>query len=150
MILARAAMAAGLHVARRGSYPVTVGVGFSTAELILSADPILYPGVQEPDAVVITSEDGLSHQQDRIRGMRRGILWLEASLSVPETGAEVRLRRFREPAGARYAALYALGVVLQETGILPLEALQEAIRESPLGSQFPLHLLPRGNGGSGG
>jgi pyruvate/2-oxoacid:ferredoxin oxidoreductase beta subunit/Pyruvate/2-oxoacid:ferredoxin oxidoreductase gamma subunit len=150
MILARAAMAAGLHVARRGSYPVTVGVGFSTAELILSADPILYPGVQEPDAVVITSEDGLSHQQDRIRGMRRGILWLEASLPVPETGAEVRLRRFREPAGARYAALYALGVVLQETGILPLEALQEAIRESPLGSQFPLHLLPRENGGSGG
>jgi hypothetical protein len=66
-----------------------------------------------------------------------GILWREASPPVPETGAEARPPRFREPGGARHAAPYALGVVLGETRILPSRAFQEAIQESPVGSQFP-------------
>ncbi len=145
-ILARAAMAAGLHVTKKGSYPVTVGVGFSTAEVILSRSPIFYHGVHEPDAVVITSMDGLRNQQDRIREMQWGILWLDASLPVPETGAEVRIRDFRGHAGARYAALYALWMVLQETGILPPEALLEAVQGTPLADRIPRErFAPRGS-----
>lgn len=140
-ILARAAMAAGLHATKKGSYPVTVGVGFSTAEVILSRSPIFYHGVEEPDAVVITSVDGLRNQGDRIRALRRGVLWIDASLPVPETGAEVRIRDFRGRAGARHAALYALWTVLRETGILPPAAWGEAVRESPLADRVPMELF---------
>ncbi|GBD08620.1 2-oxoglutarate oxidoreductase subunit KorB [Candidatus Thermoflexus japonica] len=140
-ILARAAMAAGLHVTKKGSYPVTVGVGFSTAEVILSRSPIFYHGVHEPDALVITSMDGLRNQWDRIERMTRGVLWVDASLPVPETGAEIRVRDFRGRAGARYAALYAIWTVLRETGVLPPEALLEVVRGSPLADRIPVDRL---------
>ncbi len=137
-ILARAAMAAGLHATKKGSYPVTVGVGFSTAEVILSRSPIFYHGVHEPDAVVITSMDGLLNQRERIRRMQRGVLWLDASLPIPETEAEIRVRDFRGRAGARYAALYAIWTVLQEMGILPPEALLEVVQGSSLADRIPV------------
>jgi 2-oxoglutarate ferredoxin oxidoreductase subunit beta len=89
-LLAQAALAAGLHATKKGSYPVTVGVGFSTAEVVLSRAPVLYHGVPQPDAVIVTSADGLANQRERIRRMTGGVLWLDASLPVPETGAEVR------------------------------------------------------------
>ena len=123
--LARAALACGLAVAKKSSYPVTVGVGFSTAEVILSRDPIDYHGVAEPDAVLITSEHGLRHNLARIRRMERGTLWLDASLPEPDTRAEVRARDFRgQAAGPRGAALCAVKAFVQETGILPVEALE--------------------------
>lgn len=140
-ILARAAMAAGLYATKKGSYPVTVGVGFSTAEVILSRSPIFYHGVEEPDVVVITSMDGLRNQQDRIRALQKGVLWIDASLPVPETGAEVRIRDFRGRAGARHAALYALWTVLWETGVLPPAALLEAVRESSLADRVPMEIF---------
>lgn len=148
-VLARAAMAAGLYVAKKGSYPVTVGVGFSTAEVILSRDPIFYHSIQEPDAVVITSADGLAHQRERIRRMQRGVIWLDASLPVPETAVEVRMRDFRGTAGARGAALYAVWTVLQETGVLPPEALEEAVQRSPLAGRVPLERFDRWDEGKG-
>lgn len=139
--LAQAAIAAGLHATKKGSYPVTVGVGFSTAEVVLARTPIFYHGVTEPDGVVITSADGLANQRERIRRMRGGVLWLDASLPVPETGAEVRVRDFRGKAGARNAAVYALWTFLRETGVVPAEAFAEAVRRSPLGRHIPEDLF---------
>lgn len=132
-LLAQASIAAGLYVTKKGSYSVTVGTGFSTAEVVLSPTPVLYHGVSVPDAVIITSADGLEHNREWIRQMGKGILWLDESLPMPETGAEVRVRDFRARAGARNAALYALLTFVRETGVIPLEALARAAGESPLG-----------------
>ncbi len=140
-LLAQAAMAAGLHATKKGSYPVTVGVGFSVAEVVLSRTPIFYHGVPQPDAVIITSADGLANQGERIRRMQGGVLWLDSSLPVPETGAEVRVRDFRGRAGARNAALYALLTFLRETEVIPPEAFIETVRESPLGKHVDLSAL---------
>jgi len=137
-LLAQAAMAAGLHATKKGSYPVTVGVGFSTAEVVLSRAPVLYHGVPQPDAVIVTSADGLANQRERIRRMVGGVLWLDASLPVPETGAEVRVADFRGRAGARNAALYALLTFLRETGVIPADAFLETVRESPIGKHVDL------------
>ena len=41
-LFAKAALACGLHVTKKGSYPVTVGVGFSIGEIIISRNPIEY------------------------------------------------------------------------------------------------------------
>jgi 2-oxoglutarate/2-oxoacid ferredoxin oxidoreductase subunit beta len=139
--LAQAAIASGLHVTKKGSYPVTVGVGFSDAEMILSRDPIDYHGVSQPDVVVVTSADGLRHNLERIRAMAGGTVWLDASLELPETGAQVRVVDLRGRGGPRSAALYGLMVFARETGVVPPEALAQAVRESDIGDRVPEEVL---------
>jgi pyruvate/2-oxoacid:ferredoxin oxidoreductase beta subunit len=116
--LARAAMACGLHVTKRSSYPVTVGVGFSAAEIILSRTPIIYYNTPRPDVIIVTSTDGLQHSLGRIQAMEKGTVWLDASLETPQTQAAVRVMDFRGPGGARGAMQYALEIFAQETGIV--------------------------------
>jgi Pyruvate/2-oxoacid:ferredoxin oxidoreductase gamma subunit len=139
--LARAAIASGLHVTKKGSYPVTVGVGFSDAEMVLSRDPIDYHGVSQPGVVIVASADGLRHNLERIRVMRGGTVWLDASLEVPETGTQVRVVDLRGRAGPRSAALYGLMVFARETGVVPPEALAQAVRESDIGDKVPAEVL---------
>jgi pyruvate/2-oxoacid:ferredoxin oxidoreductase beta subunit/Pyruvate/2-oxoacid:ferredoxin oxidoreductase gamma subunit len=140
-LFAQAAMACGLHATKKGSYPVTVGVGFSTAEVIVSRDPVTYHGVDHPDFVVITSEDGLTRSLECIQAMNRGTVWLDKTLAVPETGAEVRVRDFRDRAGPRNAAILALLTLAQETRVIPPEAMVAAIRESSVEEYVPPPLL---------
>jgi pyruvate/2-oxoacid:ferredoxin oxidoreductase beta subunit/Pyruvate/2-oxoacid:ferredoxin oxidoreductase gamma subunit len=139
--LARAAIACGLHVTKKGSFPVTVGVGFSDVDLILSREPIDYHGISQPDAVVVTSADGLRHNLECIQAMDAGTVWLDASLEVPDTGAQVRVADLRERAGPRSAALYGLMVFARETGVVPPEALAQAVRESDIGDRVPEEVL---------
>lgn len=134
-------MASGLHATKKGSYPVTVGVGFSTAEVILSREPILYHGIAEPDAVVITSDDGLAHNRERIAAMTAGRVWIDESLQPPETKAEVWVRDFRGRAGPRNAAIYSLLTLVGETEMIGSEALIEVIRESSIAQYVPDRLL---------
>lgn len=140
-IFAQAAMASGLHATKKGSYPVTVGVGFSTAELVLSRDPIAYHGISWPDAVIVVSADGLQHNLKRIQKMDGGTVWLDESLEPPTTGARVQVRDFRGRAGPRNAALYGLLTFARETGIISPEALVAAVQESPIGKHIPAELL---------
>jgi pyruvate/2-oxoacid:ferredoxin oxidoreductase beta subunit/Pyruvate/2-oxoacid:ferredoxin oxidoreductase gamma subunit len=140
-LFAQAAIASGLHVTKKGSYPVTVGVGFSTAEVIVSRDPISYHGASQPDYVVITSEDGLAHSIERIQAMNRGTVWLDKSLEVPTARAEVRVRDFRDRAGSRNAAILGLLTFAQETEVIPTEALVAAVRESSIKRHIPDSLL---------
>jgi Pyruvate/2-oxoacid:ferredoxin oxidoreductase gamma subunit len=135
--LAQAAIACGLHVTKKGRFPVTVGVGFSDVDLILSREPIDYHGVSQPDAVVVASADGLRHNLECIRAMEAGTVWLDAGLEAPETGAQVRVVDLRGRAGPRSAALYGLMVFARETGVVPPEALAQAVRESDIGDRVP-------------
>lgn len=138
---AEAAIASGLHVTKKGSYPVTVRVGFSTAELLLSRQPIAYHGIAQPDAVIVTSAEGLKHNLARIQAMNAGTVWLDASLDAPETGAELHVRDFAGRAGPRNAPLYALLTFARESGVVPVEALVETIRRSSMSERVPPDLL---------
>ncbi len=142
-LLAEAAVASGLNATKKGSYPVTVGVGFSTAEVILSPRPILYHGISACDAAVITSEDGLAHNLERIQSMEGGTVWLDESLEVPTTSAEVRVRDFREYAGPQNAAIYALLTFVEESGFMPCEAMLTVVRDSSIGGHIPEELMKR-------
>jgi 2-oxoglutarate ferredoxin oxidoreductase subunit beta len=135
--LAQAAIACGLHVTKKGRFPVTVGVGFSDVDLILLRKPIDYHGVSRPDAVIVASADGLRHNLERIRAMEAGTVWVDASLEAPETGAQVRVVDLRGRAGPRSAALYGLMVFARETGVVPPEALAEVVRGSDIGDRVP-------------
>jgi pyruvate/2-oxoacid:ferredoxin oxidoreductase beta subunit len=125
--LARAAVSCGLSASKKGSYPVTVGVGFSAAEVLLSPEPIRYHGISHPDLLIITSADGLHWAQPRLATLTHGSLWIDASLPVPSLPAqvEVQIRDFRTPFGAKKAALYALAVVARHAQLLPEELIQQ-------------------------
>lgn len=139
--LAQAAIACGLHVTKKGRFPVTVGVGFSDVDLILSHEPIDYHGVSRPDTVIVTSADGLGHNLERIRAMETGTVWIDAGLEAPETGAEVRVRDLRGRAGPRSAALYGLMVFAHETGVVSPQALAQVVRASDIGDRVPAAVL---------
>lgn len=135
-ILCRAALSSGYHVTQKGIYPVTVGVGFSTTEVILAPAEINYNGIQDPDAVLVTSRDGLEHTGERIRRMKGGRLLVDASLEVPDTAAEVMVMDFRA-AGPANAALYSVMALVSATGIMPLEAIGEAVTSLGLDGHIP-------------
>jgi len=123
-MFAKAAISAGLHATKKGSYPVTVGVGFSASEIIVSPETILYTGSATPDVLIITSADGLGYARAAAGRMKGGLLMIDQSLDLPETGAEVVRLPFRERAGGRNSALHSMFQLVERTGIFPLEALK--------------------------
>lgn len=124
--LARAAISAGLHASKKGTYPVTVGTGYSVAEVLLSARPILYTGVGQPDALCIVSADGLGYAGKVAERMRDGLVLIDDSLAPPPTGAEVHREPFQKLAGPKDAALLALLLLLRGNPVVPVDALLAA------------------------
>ena len=136
-ILCKAAIRSGLAVTQKGSYPVTVGVGFSTAEVNLSPREIHFHGIAIPGLAVITSADGLAHNKERITKMESGFLFIDQSLEVPPTGAKVIQHDFRG-VGARNASLYAVFFMALKTGILSTESLFKTIEDEGLSEKLPM------------
>jgi hypothetical protein len=111
-----AAVSSGLNATKKGSYPVTVGIGFSAADIILSPDKILYTGSPVPDILIITSEDGLAYARTALGNMQKGLVFIDESLPVPDAKATIIRHPFRETAGVKEAAKYSLTYVLQREG----------------------------------
>ncbi len=139
-IVCKAAMKSGLHVTQKGSYPVTVGVGFSTAEINLAGDTINFHGINVPDVAVITSADGLAHSRKRIGMMKKGWVFIDQSLTPPETGAEIIVHDFRG-IGSRTASLFAVIFFIKKTGIIPVEAIFDTIESEGLGTKLPVEKI---------
>lgn len=139
-LFCKAAMKAGLHVTQKGSYPVTVGVGFSTAEVNLSTEEIHFHGITVPDLALITSSDGLSHSARRLSLMTRGQIFIEQTLPLPETKAEIIQADFRS-VGARSASMMAVCYLLKETSLFPIEALFETIQTEGFDKKIPLEKI---------
>ncbi len=136
-LLSSAVVRSGLNVTQKGSYPVTVGVGFSAAELIISPDPIGYHGLDNPDVIVVTSVEGLAHCRSRIEKMTGGMLFIDSSLQSPQTGADVRSYDFRS-VGARAACLYAIFIFINSTGYISGESLYRTISDGGLADKIPV------------
>lgn len=128
-LLAEAGIACGLSVTKKGSYPVTVGVGFSLIEVNLKNRSINYTGIETPDAIVITSLDGLRKVESQIERMQSGIILIDSSLPRPQRpGVIVMAADLRTPLGTRNVSLFSIGLLLARTSLLPLSAYCEAIR----------------------
>jgi 2-oxoglutarate/2-oxoacid ferredoxin oxidoreductase subunit beta len=135
-ILCKASMLSGLSVTQKGSYPVTVGVGFSTTEINLSNNHIRFHGIDIPDIAIITSEDGLNHNYKKLQASS-GTIFLDQSLKVPETQAHIHIHDFRS-LGARNAAIYAVFYFALKTGIISIESLLKVIDDEGKNNQLPL------------
>ncbi len=139
--LAAAAIAAGIYATKKGTYPVTVGTGYSVAEVILSPDPILFTGIDKPDVAIIVSPDGLRYAEKTVRRMDAGLLVIDSALPLPESGANVLRQPFGKIAGNKNAALLALLFLLQTTNLLPPAALIEQLKATSRGRRDSLPKL---------
>ncbi len=65
-LLANTGLISGLEATMKGEYPITIGTGFSVAEVILSRDSINYTGLVHPDLAIILTIDGLEKIKDKL------------------------------------------------------------------------------------
>jgi hypothetical protein len=129
--LARAGIRSGLFVTQRDDYPVTVKTGHVLSQLILSPREILYSGVPVPDVAIVLFPEGLSKARPSLAAMPPGAtIYLESSLPEIETPASVIPLDLNGLPGwerkKEFWALIALGRLLRDTPMLPLEALLES------------------------
>ena len=129
-ILCQAAILSGLHCVQKNDYPVTVGSGFSLSEVKLAPEPILYTGADAPDAVLITSADGLREVRGRgdlTRLAPGGVVIADESLASELSGDGVLTLPLRRALSPDTAALGAVAILNQRKGMLEPEALLAAI-----------------------
>lgn len=135
-LLAKAGMKAGLNVTKKGSYPVTVGIGFSCAEIILSPEHINYTGSPIPDVMIITSEDGLDYGKNTAAKMQNGKIYIDRELQTPKSEAKFDTHNFREKLGARNSAIYGIFYFINDSKVIPIDALISAFNESKLSAKL--------------
>jgi len=128
-LLCQAAVLSGLHCVQKNDYPVTVGTGFSLSEVKLAPEPILYTGIDSPDAVIITSADGLKEVRGRGdlgRLAPGGVIIADETLAADLPGAGALFLPLRRTLTAPMAALGAVTLLNERAGALEREALLAA------------------------
>lgn len=149
-LLAEGGIFAGLQATQKDDYPITVKTGHSVAEIVLSPERIEYTGIDRPEYVVLVSSDGLR----RIRGQfgklpASCVVYADEALELPATPAQVRrlaLGTVSRQAGLLGVTTAALGALLRETGVYPVEAFAQAIRsfQSPKIAEASIKALELG------
>jgi len=132
-MLSTAAITAGLSATKKGDYPITIGTGFSVAEVILSRQPIYYTGIDCPDIMIIISQDGLNKVKSRIGP--HTLIIADSKLGLKELPNVIN-RDFKKTGGLKGAALSAVTFWLQNNELLPIEALIEAINRHKHGEKM--------------
>jgi len=122
VMLAQAGMLAGLHATMKGEYPITVGTGFSVAEVILSKEPINYTGLENPDAMLIVTDDGWIKVKDRITSNSK--VYVDAKI---EAEGNHIVKPFIKVARKKGAALSSVSLWLKESGVFPVAALEKVV-----------------------
>ena len=91
-----AGMAAGFNASQKNDYPITVLRGHSISEMIVSADPIGFTGIERPDTVLALAQEGVGRRKGQIAQLGEKALVIRASdVALPETAAEVRTVDFK-------------------------------------------------------
>jgi pyruvate/2-oxoacid:ferredoxin oxidoreductase beta subunit/Pyruvate/2-oxoacid:ferredoxin oxidoreductase gamma subunit len=92
-ILAKSAISSGIYVTQKNDVPITVSSGFSVSELKFSKKEINYTGIEKPDFVLITSNDGFSRIKEKLKKWDTKII---ADESIKEIHGEKRnFRKFQ-------------------------------------------------------
>lgn len=133
--LASAGVMSGLSATMKGEYPITVGTGFSMAEIIFSRYKINFTGLLKPKVMIILSEDGMARVKDKM--MRSSIVVLDSSVSNSKLKSDkVIIQDFTKYAGKQNAALMAVAYWLETFKSLELEALLDAAKSHKYGEKL--------------
>jgi len=140
-ILAEAAVAGGLNASQSQSYGAQARGGFSSAEVVISPEEIIFPLVDEPDAIVALTSQAYSRYKNLYRtgklllydtGTEKYALAGLPDCSAPTSGAfgfpfGREAKRVGNPKGI---TLLALGTLVGLTGIVDAEHFEEAVRDN--------------------
>lgn len=122
-ILANTGIISGLESTMKGEYPITIGTGFSVAEVILSHDQINYTGLNNPDLVIILSIDGLEKVKDKLKPDTKIIA--DSKLDL-EGYSNVTKIEFGKLGGKKGGAFSALSYWMIKEGLIQNDALKFA------------------------
>lgn len=130
-LLALAAMSGGLQATQKNDYPITVLRGHSVSEIMVSAAPIQYTGIEEPDIILALAEEGVARRRgDFARQPATGLVIKARDVALPQTAATVLEVDFqgchRLPSPQR--ALAALAILARHGSPITLEMLIDAVR----------------------
>lgn len=132
-LLGEAAILAGFHVAQTTSYGVESRGGTSTSDIIIQKDPILFPEVRQPDALLIMADKGL---KANLRGSHHKTIILYDPGTVTEKidcigekyafyFLDIALKEFED---RETATIIALGALVQRASVLSFDDLENAVR----------------------
>jgi 2-oxoglutarate ferredoxin oxidoreductase subunit gamma len=131
-VLAEALVDAGKEVLQTQSYGPEARGGTSKAEIVVSDEDIDYPGVIAPDVTLCLSQEAFDACASDTRP--GGVVLYDQDLVAPRALKGVRLvgRPFthtaeRELGRIVVANVIALGALLNETRLVPADALREAL-----------------------
>jgi 2-oxoglutarate ferredoxin oxidoreductase subunit beta len=135
-LFAKGALLSGLCATQRDDYPVTVKSGHSISEIILSPKEIRYTGITTPNYMVVLFSEGLDKTQHLISRLTpEDSLYLSADLPPVNTQAKKIMIDFKTAGqlgiAKEYRAVIALGVLLHQNNLYPLDAFKEAIVSRP-------------------
>ena len=116
----------------KGEYPITVGTGFSLAEVILSKKEINYTGLEKPDVAIIVSDNGLMKVQNK--GIENSNLYMDSKVTIPENST-AKVFDFDKIAGKKGSALCAIALWIEESGLLDINALKEVAEKHKYGDR---------------
>ena len=125
-LVARTAVAEGLFATQKKDNPVTQGTGFSVSELIVSAEPIHYTGIPQPDAVVVASQVGwdyLCRGGVPQRLGEDGLLVADEGIDLGDFAERAARLPLRSRCRADGATLAGLGWLACRRDVLSLDAL---------------------------
>jgi pyruvate/2-oxoacid:ferredoxin oxidoreductase beta subunit len=126
-MLAQAGILSGLYATMKGEYPITVGTGFSVAEVILSKKPIHFTGLEKPSVVISVTDDGWNKIKNRVSDTSE--IYLDSKIN-PEFSLEFDSKEFLKEGGKKGAALSAISYWIQKSKIFPIEALLKVVEGS--------------------
>jgi len=135
--LAMAGIYAGLEATMKGEYPITVGTGFSVAEVIFDNKPINYTGLENPDYFIIVTPEGLNKVKSKLNPDSK--IYIDEKLVTDELKAaypNLISVPFSKMANRKSMALAATAYVLNKENILPVDALKEAVKSHRLRDIF--------------
>jgi 2-oxoglutarate ferredoxin oxidoreductase subunit beta len=129
-LLAKAGMAAGLQSTMKGEYPITIGTGFSVAEIILSDQKINYTGLEDPDIAIVVTDDGFQKIKDRLK---KNTPIIADKKVIIEGFDRVETMDFYRIGRKKGSILSALTLWLLQDPDIPLEALKYAAAQHKYG-----------------
>lgn len=133
MILAEAAVSEGKEVTRPSSYGGEVTGGFSESEIIISDEPIDFPGVLTPDIFITFSQEGYDRWISKLTKTSQVFFDPDLVKTIQPAKAvhlAVPATRIAAKLGSKLAAnMVILGVVIEMTGLVSYNNLSKVIKE---------------------
>ncbi len=143
-VLCLSGLTAGLKVAQKNEYDITVLRGPSISELILSPEEIGYTGIDQPNVILALSQEGVDRKQSLFDGIDANTLIIQAQgIDIPSCNARIRRMEVKSwGIKAHDWALAALAVMAKLNSVVSLEMLRSALafkfKEKVLGSALDL------------